>query len=979
MAYDLVPDSNRKQQVPPARGRQQTPPAGPQPPARGGRTARPATFWRGMGAGSLAFLVFAAFLLGLGLISYAVIAGSLPLPSELEGRASAFQSTRIVDREGNLLNETLDPNAGLRTAVPLDRMSPYLIGATIATEDANFFAHPGVDPVALVRALYYAVLERDIVAGGSTIPQQLVKMLLLSPERTFTRKVNEAVLASEISRTYEKQDILRIYLNEIYYGNFSYGAAAAAETYFKKDVADLTLAEAALLAGLPQLPTYYDPYTQQDRAKRRQGIVLGLMVEQGVITPQEADAAWQEPLTYHPVEFNLEAPHFTLYVRQQLEELLGPAALGAGLRVETTLDPRLQAEAERIVANNVGGLAENNVSNGALVAMRPDTGEILALVGSADFNNVEIDGQVNMALAPRQPGSTIKPLVYLATFEQPGRPLEERWTPGTLIADIREAFPDGANPPYVPENYDGREHGLLPLRQNLGNSYNIPAVRALQQAGIPEFLALAQRTGITTLTRPDYGLSLSLGAGEVPLTEMTSAFAAMGNSGVRRPPVTIRKITDSTGNVLCEMGTAQPCQAHAGAGEQVLNPVDAFLMTDILSDNEARSAAFGPNSLLRLDRPAAVKTGTTNDIRDILTIGYTPQLVTGVWVGNADNSPMRNVSGVTGAAPIWNQFMTVAHAGEPVMEFLPPPGVRQFEVCADTGTQPSRACPERRMRWFAEDRPPLPPERDLWQTFRVDRNTGQLATDATPPDQIEERTWKVYPEPYRAWAQAHGIEQPPFIPPPVGPPGASATAAPVLTAAPTLAAQVSIASPLEGETISGLVTVYGTVNVPNIVSYEIQYGETHDPGAFSPPVAGPYGGVVINDALAQWDTSGLREGPHTLRLLARDAGGAQYETRVRVFVLPPYVEPTPTPVIIEPTPTWTPEPMPLPTDTPFVEPTWTPEPIPPVEPPPAEPPPVEPPAEPPIEMTPTWTPEFVEPGADAGEFPEATPAADAAP
>jgi 1A family penicillin-binding protein len=910
--------------------------------------------------GALVCLLCIALVASSALLGYAVFAQDLPAPGELRNRASDFQTTRIYDREGNLLNETFDPNAGRRTVTGLDKISRFLIDATIATEDANFYTHPGVDPVALLRALYYALQEGDIVSGASTIPQQLVKMVFLSPERTATRKVKEAILASEISRRYSKEQILEIYLNELYYGNLAYGAAAAAETYFDKNVTDLTLAEAALLAGLPQLPAFYDPYTHPDRAKERQSVVLGLMVENGMITQEEADAAWQEPLVYQPLQFDLNAPHFTLYVRQQLESLLGPDALyKAGLQVWTTLDPQLQEQAERIVADNVAALADRNVSNGALVSLRPQTGEIVAFVGSADFDNPEIDGQVNMALAPRQPGSTIKPLVYLAAFEQPDKPLAERWTPGTLVADIKEAFPDGANPPYTPTNYDGKEHGLLTVRSALGNSYNIPAVRALQTVGLPAFLDLAQRLGITTFTRPDYGLSLSLGAGEAPLLEMTGAFSVLANGGVRQSPISIQKIADAGGNILCEQGTDRPCQPTPGGPQQVISPVDAFLITDILRDNEARTPAFGPNSVLRLNRPAAVKTGTTNDIRDILTIGYTPQLVTGVWVGNADNTPMRNVSGVSGAGPIWNEFMSAALAGEPATDFAPPPGVRQFEVCADSGTLPSAACPEKRTHWFAEDRPPLPPEKDLWQKIRLDRNTGQLANEFTPADAMEERVFKVYPERYRAWAEANGIPQPPAQ----------------LPSADPAQVRVAIHSPGEGETVSGVVTVYGTASVPDMASYELQYGESHDPGAFSLPVAGPYSGPVVEDVLGVWDTGGLNEGPHTLRLLVRDRAGAQYESRVRLFVARPLptLEPTPTETPwVEMTPTWTPEivpstetftPMPpptlepTPTETPWIEatPTWTPE------------APTEVPTETPtLELTPTWTPEAT-PEIDSGE------------
>ncbi len=925
-----------------------------------------------MTIGSLTFLIAALLVVAGLLIAYATVASALPSPDELEGRASTFQSMRILDREGNLLNEAFDLNEGKRTYVGLNQISPYLRQATIATEDANFYQHSGIDYYALLRALYYAVQEGDIVSGASTIPQQLVKMLFLTPESTLTRKVKEAVLSAEISRTFDKNKILELYLNEINYGNLAYGAEAAAETYFNKDVLDLTLGQAALLAGLPQAPAYYDPYANPDRARQRQSVVLSLMVDAGYISKDEADRAWLEPLVYTPITYDLKAPHFTLFVRQQLEALIGPEALfQSGLSVTTSLDPRLQAEAERIVREQVAQVADHNVSNGALVAMRPETGEILALVGSADFDNVEISGQVNMALAPRQPGSTIKPLVYLTAFEQRDRAVQDRWTNGTLVADIKEEFPDGANPPYIPTNYDFRERGMVTVRTALASSLNIPAVRALQTVGLPAFLEMTQRLGITTLNRPDYGLSLSLGAGEIPLVKMTGAFGVLANQGRRMPPVTILKIVTSDGTVRCEQGTATPCQPATNSGEQVISAVDAFLITDILSDNDARSAVFGANSLLRLDRPAAAKTGTTNDFRDVLTMGYTPQLVTGVWVGNSDNSEMINISGVSGAAPIWNDFMRVALADQPVLDFTPPPGVRQVEVCAETGTLPSAACPEKRVRWYADDRPPLPAEQDLYQVLKLDRLTGKLATEFTPADAIEEKVFKVYPEQYRQWAEEHSIPQPPTDQSDVY----------------TGEANLVIRQPVEGEVVSGIVTVIGTADAPAFASYELQYGISHDPGAFSPPISGPFGNVVIEGTLGQWDTTGLQDGPHTLRLIVRDQAGAEREFRVRVFIT--HDAPTPLPEV---TPTWTseaPTAMPLPTDTlpPPVEPT----PMPPVDTPvveqptpeptwtlpaPVEPAPVVPP---PLEATATWTPEAaIEPtveatAAAAGSITETTP------
>lgn len=859
-------------------------------------------FQRGLTIGSLTFLVVALLGIAAMLITYATIASSLPNPSELELKAGAFQSIRIYDREGNLLNEAFNTDAGKRISVGIDQISPYLKQATIATEDANFYKHSGIDFFALVRAFYYAVRERNVVSGASTIPQQLVKMLFLSSEQSITRKVKEAVLSAEISRTYGKDEILDLYLNEVNYGNLAYGASAAAETYFNKDLLELSLAEAALLAGLPQAPAYYDPYTYPDRAKKRQGVVLALMVEAGYINTEEADNAWREDLLYTPVNYDLKAPHFTLYVRQELEALLGSQTLyQEGLSVYTTLDPRLQSAAERIVHDQVALLADRNVSNGALVAMNPQTGEVLALVGSADFDNVEIDGQINMALAPRQPGSTIKPLVYLTTFRQEDRPVNERWNSGTLVADIEEQFPDGANPPYVPTNYDNKERGMVTVRTALANSLNIPAVRAMQQAGIPAFLDTAQRLGITTLTRPDYGLSLALGAGEIPLLEMTGAFAVLANQGKRMPPVTIMKIVDGTGQVKCEMGstTVQPCQPNNNIGEQVISAVDAFLMTDILSDNEARAAVFGPNSLLQLGgRPVAAKTGTTNDFRDVLTMGYTPQIVTGVWVGNSNNAEMRNISGVSGAAPIWNEFMRTALADQPVVGFTPPAGVRQFEVCADTGTLPSVACPQKQVHWFAEDRPPLPADQDLYQRIKLEKLTGKLATEFTPADAIEEKDFKVYPERYRQWAEAHGIAQPPR------------DASDVYTFEP----RVAIREPVEGEIVSGIVQIIGSADAPAFVSYELQYGISHDPGAFSAPFVGPIGGPVIDGLLGEWDTQGMAEGPHTLRLVVRDQAGSERDVRVHLFV----VGATPTPPPLEPTATWTieaPTALPIPTET----------------------------------------------------------------
>ncbi|MBK7780832.1 MAG: PBP1A family penicillin-binding protein [Ardenticatenia bacterium] len=854
-------------------------PSGPVPPARRlGILPRAAS-------GSVSCVVAAAAIAIAGLVAVGVgaaglvylrFAGSLPAPEELRARAATFRSSRILDKDGQPLAEAFDADQGRRDVVPLSEISPFLLQATVATEDRNFYQHRGVDPVAILRAMWYAVRERELVSGGSTITQQLVKRTLLTPERTLSRKLKEAVLAAEISRRYSKDEILELYLNEIFYGSLAYGCESAAQTLFGKSARDLSLAEAALLAGLPQAPAWYDPYSNPDRALGRQKVVLDLMVEAGNIDQAQADAAKAEGelLTFKPWLVNMNAPHFISLVRQQVEAITAdPAALDTkGLTVTTTLDRRLQDAAERIVAQKVDALAARRVGNGALVAMEPETGAVRAFVGSKDWGDEAISGQVNMALAPRQPGSSLKPFVYLTAF----RSQRTRWTPGTLLADILTEFPDGANAPYVPTNYDGQEHGMVTMRTALANSYNIPAVAALQAVGVDAFKGLLTDLGVSTLTRNDYGLSLALGSGEVPLIENTAAFAALAAGGRRTPPVAILKIVDMAGAVICETGTDKPCLPPEDLDigrEPVVEPAEAFLITDMLADNAARIPAFGPGNVLELDRPAAVKTGTTNDYRDNLTVGYTPQLVTGVWVGNADNTPMQGISGVTGAGPIWHDFMLAAHEGLPAQPFAVPDGVAPFEICRDTGTSPSDACPERATWFFAADRPPLGKDKDLWQRLRIDRATGLLAGEHTPDDQVEERVFKVYPlaegwadpNAWRAWAAAHGIAQPPSD----------------QSDRYTFAAKVEIGSPADGATVAGAVPVIGTVMVPDLDRYELSWGEGWDPDGFN-RILRRKDEAVEDGELGVWETEGLPPGGYTLRLVARDNDGHAYEARVRV-------------------------------------------------------------------------------------------------
>jgi len=841
---------------------------------------------------------------GIALIGFGImwlwVARQLPRPEDLTARALPFQTTHLYDRQGQLLAEAFDPDAGRRSPVVIADVARLVVSATLATEDANFYRHGGVDPVAVARALWYAVRERRVVSGASTIPQQLVKRVLLTPERTIRRKVKEVILATELSRRYSKDTILQLYLNEIFYGNYAYGIRAASETYFGIPPSQLSLAQAALLAGLPQAPAFYDPYVSPDRALDRRATVLNLMVERGAISRGDADMAAQAPLDLQPPPaVTMRAPHFTLYARERLEALYGPEALTSmGLEVVTSLDGALQTAAEEIVRQAVAELADQLAHNGAVVAMDPRTGEVLALVGSADFGSEAIDGQVNLALAPRQPGSTMKPLAYLAAFEGAGG---DRWTPETLVADITATFPDGTAEGYTPVNYDRTEHGLVTVRSALANSYNIPAVRTHAHIGVPALLESAQRLGVTTLEGGGpYGLSLVLGSGEVPLLEMTGAYAVFAAGGIRRPPMVIRKVSDAAGNVLCEIGTEAPCLPDDGVepAARVAKATDAYLITDILADGEARAPAFGRGSFLELGRPAAVKTGTTNDYRDSLTIGYTPEIVVGAWVGNADRTPMLQVAGSIGAARIWNRVMHAAVDALPVSAFDVPDGIVTHMVCADTGTLPSQACPEPRNRIFSSEAPPLGPEHDLWQRVAIERESGMRAGERTPQCLVEERAFKVFPPEFRAWAEAHGIVQPPTE----------------VSAQSDRPAVVQIAWPLDGSRTTGVVTLTGTVDMPALADYSVWYADDSAPDVFYGPLAGPFQTSVGGGTLAGVDMRNLPSGGYVLKVSAKDACGTEASARVRVALDVPTPTVTPTATATStllptgsPTPTVTPQ------------------------------------------------------------------------
>lgn len=742
--------------------------------------------------GIFAIVLVAIITISFGVYQYFRIAEGLPDVKSLKDRASIFETTRILDRNGNVIYEILDPNAGRRTYVPLDKISPYLIAATIATEDKEYYNHPGFDPIAVARAFWQNYTAGDIVSGASTITQQLARMLLLDDTerfaRTYERKAREIVLAAEITRNYTKEEILELFLNENNYGNLAYGIQAAAETYFNTTADKLTLAQASFLAGLPQAPAVYDIYTNRDATLDRHKQVLILMYQlsaeknciyvglgQEDVCVNEVVSASEsiENYQFEPHDYSMRYPHWVNYVRTQLEAQFDPQTIyRSGFTVYTTLDPNLQEQAQQIVTNQVAQLVDKNASNGALIAIRPSSGEILAMVGSADFYNETISGQVNMSIAPRQPGSSIKPLVYLASFEK-------GWTPSTLIWDVPTGFPPSGDPndprePYEPVNYDGRFHGPSTLRSALANSYNVPAVKALDYVKIYDdpttqqedgFIRFAEKIGISTLTREDYGLSLSLGGGDVTLLELTNAYATVANGGRKVAPVAITKIVDHLGNVVYEY--------HQAEGDQVIRAEHAYLISSILSDNQARSPMFGSNSVLNLPFQVAAKTGTTNDFRDNWTLGFTPDISVGVWVGNADYTPMQNTSGLTGAAPIWAEAMQLivnqVTGGNPSW-FVRPSGVVDRVICSISGTEPSQWCPSQRSEMFAYDQLPMPESEDLWQKVSIDTWTGLRASEACK-DFVDEVfvlnvkdenavKWIKDTSQGKAWAESIGFDPP---------------------------------------------------------------------------------------------------------------------------------------------------------------------------------------------------------------------------
>ncbi len=873
------------------------------------------------GAALMALFLFTVITLGLTLSAaatvYAAFTRDLPDPETVEATVTRdFETTRIYDRSGQyVLYEVIDPNAGDRSWVKLEALPPYVPCATVAIEDRTFWENPGINPRGLLRALV-SNLEGNPVQGGSSITQQVIKNTVIPEEeryqQSYLRKVKEILLAIELTRRYSKAQILEWYLNTNFYGNLAYGIDAAARVYFGKSASELTLNEAATLAAIPQYPRL-NPFDAPEEARQRRDLVLDAMVLQGCVTREEADAAraqdWQ--LASRTVRFDIQAPHFSLLVRQQLEAMFGPELVaGGGLRVYTTLDLAAQQQAECVTrtylrilkgerpadviatAQTQGCSAaaylpdvpetmqgkDLNVNNAALVALNPRTGEVVALVGSADYWNTDIDGHFNVAVdGRRQPGSSFKPFTYVTFLAQGGNAAH-------VFYDVRRAFTQPNGAPYVPENFDRRYNGPVTLRQALARSLNIPAVEAMSIAGVGNVLRTAHRMGINTLDEglDYYGLSLTLGGGEVSLLDMVYAYSVFANQGLmlgqpvpesrlrsgyrELDPVFILRVEDRNGNVLYQY--RQPDV------RSILDPRLAYIITDILSDREARRPAFGsPNALeLSNDRPAAAKTGTTNDFVDNWTIGYTPQYVVGVWMGNTDNSPMTSLPGSRGAAYLWHAMMEYLHHDLPVESFPRPDGLIAVKVCPKSGLLPNGNCPVI-TEWMIPGTEPR--ERcQVHQVFEVNKETGRLATIYTPRELVERRVYEVYPPEVMEWIQSLPENRRPPIPP---------TEYDTIYGPDLSLQQVAILTPTAYSYVQGVVPIYGNVQSEMLLTYRLYYGKGLNPATWE-SIGEDHVITVTQGLLETWDLSNVPDGLYTLRLQVVNADMSVQEHAIQVTV-----------------------------------------------------------------------------------------------
>jgi 1A family penicillin-binding protein len=674
--------------------------------------------WRNFGNLVLRFIIW---LIVFMIIIFLWFAKDLPTPGKIKTTAGG-QDVQIFDRNGKQLYAM---NGAVKRFDLTSQDIPISVKeATVAAEDHSFYQNIGIDFRGMARAVINDLFVHKGLQGGSTITQQYVKNALLSPQRTFSRKIKEAILSLEIEAMYSKDQILTMYLNQIPYGSNAYGIEAASQTFFGKDAKELDLAQSATLAAIPQMPSYYSPYGSHPTERlARVNYVLNSMVTLKYITKDQAAQAETEAKNMQfskPHEF-ITAPHFVMYIRDQLVKQFGEQIVDSGgLKVITTLDLDKQTIAEKAVSDAMPKLNAINATNAALVSLDPKTGQILAMVGSADYFNNDIDGQVNVTTSLRQPGSSFKPVVYATLFQG-------QYNPSSTLWDVTTNFNN-----YTPQDYDGSTRGPVSVRTALAGSLNIPAVKALYLAGIDKVLQNAHNMGITSMNDPaSYGLSLVLGGAEVKLTDLSTVYGVFANQGKLAPTTAILKVTDGSGKVLEQYDPSQ-------TQKQVIDPQIAYEISSILSDNGARSYVFGSNSALYINgRNVAAKTGTTTDFRDAWTMGYTPSLVTGVWVGNDNNSPMKAGSeGAMAAAPIWHQYMVNALGNSQTENFVQPPGITYMTVDKLSNKLPTKSSPETISDIFASWQVPKTND-DIHQIVRIDKATGNLAT-ADCPDAFTE-------------------------------------------------------------------------------------------------------------------------------------------------------------------------------------------------------------------------------------------------
>jgi penicillin-binding protein 1C len=653
-----------------------------------------------------------------------------PLPSQLLDDADN-SSTVLTDRNGEVLYEVRKPTLGLKHQTPLSQVPKNVLNAFLATEDRRFYFHPGVDPIAIARSAVLNLRYGQVISGGSTITQQFVRNSIGLEQRNPLSKAYEAYLALRIELFMSKEDILESYVNTAYFGQQAYGIRAASQTYFGKELHELSLAESAMLVGLVQSPSAYNPRKNFAAAKARQGRVLQAMVDTGYITQQQKDEALAEPLQFSRSLVKIRAPHFVFWVLQQHPEL----ALSGG-SVATTLDLGLQTDVERIVRQRLEALSDANVTSAAVVVLDAKNGDILSMVGSADYFDESLDGAVNVATAKRQPGSALKPFVYALAMARGD-------TAATTVPDVETQFFTQQGNPYIPRNYDYGYHGLVRYREALANSYNIAAVRTLEKVGVQTLMSFLSKAGITTLDQaPEhYGLALALGDAEVRLLELAEAYGVFARKGV-----TLRHR---------ELLSTPPAVGTALLREEI-----AWLIADILSDNGARVDEFGGDSPLNLPFPAAAKTGTTRNSRDNWTIGFTQDRIVGVWVGNADNTPMRGTSGITGAGPIYHDVMLAASRGSRPSLPARPSGMESAVICRLSGKLATEQCPETLTEYFAPGTKPAEAD-DMYRSVLLDRRNGLLAGSGCDVSVTTRQVFAVFPPDIRKWARENGWKQMP--------------------------------------------------------------------------------------------------------------------------------------------------------------------------------------------------------------------------